>query len=100
MKARSYWPRNLKNVCILPENSEKGLGSRGECCWSYVESVFENTPKNLVVQGRVQLEHSNHRVQVGVEATCPHFNPSRVLTEITEPVGPFGTMPQEPWHHG
>ena len=38
--------------------------------WSYVVSAFENTTKNLVVQGRVQLEHSSHIVKVGVEATC------------------------------
>ena len=33
-------------------------------------SIFENTTKKLVVQGRVQLEHSSHIVMVGVEATC------------------------------
>ena len=27
-------------------------------------------PKNLVVQGRAQLEHSSHIVKVVVEATC------------------------------
>ena len=35
-----------------------------------VVSAFENTTKNLVVQGRVQLEHSLHIVKIGVEATC------------------------------
>ena len=54
----------------------------------------------LVVQGRAQLEHSNHIVKVGVEATCWHFKPWRILKETTEPAGPFGTMPQEPWHPG
>ena len=34
-----------------------------------VVSVFENIPKNLVVQGTAQLEHSSHIVKVGVEAT-------------------------------
>ena len=29
--------------------------------------VFENTPKNLKVQERVQLEQSSHIVKVGVE---------------------------------
>ena len=29
----------------------------------------------LVVQGRVQLEHSSHIVKVSVEATCQHSNP-------------------------
>ena len=57
-------------------------------------SVFENTPKKLVVQGRMQLE------QVGVEATCLHFNPWSILKETTKPAGPFRTMPQEPWHLG
>ena len=27
------------------------------------------------MQGRLLLEHSNHIVKVGVEATCQHFNP-------------------------
>ena len=50
------------------------LGSRKECCWGYV-SIYENTPKKLlqlylVVQGRVQFEHSSHIVKVSVEATC------------------------------
>ena len=61
---------DLKNLLILPENLAEGLGSRKEHCWSYVVSAFENTIKNLVVQGRVQLEHSSHIVQVGVEAKC------------------------------
>ena len=33
-------------------------------------SVFENAPKNLVVQGRVQLEHSSHIIKVVAKATC------------------------------
>ena len=70
-----------------------------EHCWSYVVSAFENTTKNLVVQGRVQLEHS-HIVKVGVEATCQHFNPWHILKGTTEPAGPFETMPQKPWHPG
>ena len=43
--------------------------------WHYIVSAFENTPKKLMVQERVQLEHSSHIVKVGVEATCLHFNP-------------------------
>ena len=64
--------RDLKNLCILPKNSAEGLGSKRELrsIWSYVVSAFENTTKNLVVQGRVQLEHSSHIVKVDVEATC------------------------------
>ena len=69
-KALKYFARDLKNLCILRENSAVDLGSRREHCWSYVLSAFENTAKNLVVQGRVQLEHScQHIVKVGVEAT-------------------------------
>ena len=50
------------------ENSAEGLGPRKERCWRYVVSVFENTPKNLVVQGRAQLENSSHIVKVLFEA--------------------------------
>ena len=82
------------------ENSAEGLGSRRECCWHYVVSFFENTPKHLVVQGRMQLDHSSHIVKVGVETTCLHFNPWCILKETTEPAGPFRTMPQEPWRPG
>ena len=54
----------------------------------------------LVVQGQAQLEHSSHIVNVDVEATCQHFKPWRIWKEMTKPAGPFGTMPQEPWHPG
>ena len=74
-KPLRYSARDLKNLRILHENSAEGLGSRRECCWRYVVSVFGYTPKHLVVQGRKQLEHSSHIVKVGVEATCLHFNP-------------------------
>ena len=59
-KAARYSASDLKNLHILPENSAEGLRSRREHCWSYVVSVFENTPKNLVIQGRVLLDHSSH----------------------------------------
>ena len=65
-----YIARDLKNLCILPENLAEALGSRKEHCWGYVVSAFENRTKNLVLQGRVQLEPSSHIVKVGVEATC------------------------------
>ena len=45
-----------------------GFMSRREHCGSYIVSVFENIPKNLLVQGRVQLEHISH-IKIGVEAT-------------------------------
>ena len=82
------------------ENSAEGLGSRRERCWCYVVSIFDNTPTNLVVQRRAHLGHSVHIVKVGGEATCLDFNPGHILKEMTEPAGPFGTMPQEPLHPG
>ena len=48
----------------------------------------------------MQLEHSSHIVKVGVEATCLYLNPWHTLKEMTEPAGPFGTMPQETWQPG
>ena len=69
-KAARFSAWDLKNFHILLENSAEDLGSKREHCWSYVVSAFENTTKNLVIQGRVQLEHSSHIVKVGVEATC------------------------------
>ena len=57
------------------ENSPEGIGCWREHCWGYV-SIYENTPEKLPhlppksVQGRAQLEHTNHIVKVGVEATC------------------------------
>ena len=54
----------------------------------------------LVIQGKVQLEHSSHIVNVGVEATCWHVKPRHILKETTKSAGPFGTMPQEPWRPG
>ena len=53
-----------------------------------------------MVQGMVQLQHSSHIVKVGVEATCYYFKPWHILKETTEPTGPFGTMPHEPWYPG
>ena len=54
----------------------------------------------LVVQGRMQLEHSNDIVKVGVKATCKHFKPWHILKETIKPADPFETIPQEPWHPG
>ena len=61
----------------------------GERCWSYIVSVFENTPKNLVIQGRAQLEHNSHIVMVGVEATCYYFNHRSILKEMIKLAGTF-----------
>ena len=57
---------DLKILSILPETLAESLGSRRECSWHYVVSDFENTPKNLVDQGRIMLEHSSHTVKVSI----------------------------------
>ena len=51
-KAIRYSAVDLKNLYIWPENPEEGLRSRREHCWNYGVSVSQNTPQNLVVQGR------------------------------------------------
>ena len=49
--------------------------SRSEHCGSYIVSVVQNIPKNLLVQGRVQLERISH-IKIGVKATYTKtFNP-------------------------
>ena len=53
--------RNLKNLRILPENSAEGFMSRREHCGSYIVSVFENIPKNLLVQGRGAAGAYSHK---------------------------------------
>ena len=54
----------------VTEIQQRPSGPR-ERCWGYV-SIFENTPKSCgdFTQGKAQLEHSSHIVNVGVEATC------------------------------
>ena len=56
--------RDLKNLRILPENSAEGFMSRRQHYGSYIVYI----PKNLLVQGRVQLEHISC-MKIGVEAT-------------------------------
>ena len=69
-QAGNIWIKHNENIKRpMPKNPIEDLRSRREHCWSYVVSVFENIPKNLVVQGRVQLEHSSQIVKVGIEAT-------------------------------
>ena len=63
--------REFKNLCILPKNSE-GLQFRRERSWGL--HIYENIYKKLlqlylVLQGRVQLEHSSHIVNISVKAT-------------------------------
>ena len=69
-KGQSHSARDLESLHILLGNSAEHPRSRREHWWSYIVSVFENTPKNWVVQGRAQLEHSSHKIMVGVKATC------------------------------
>ena len=90
--------RDLKNLHILPENSAEGFMSRRKHCESYIVSVFENIPQNLLVQGRVQLEHISH-IKIGVQATYfkTSFSPWRILKETTKLAVPFGTLSQETW---
>ena len=38
--------RDLKNLCILLENSAEGLWSMIECCWG-CKSICDNTPEKL-----------------------------------------------------
>ena len=45
-----------------------------------------------------QLEHISHRVKASLEAKFQNFKHWPILKEMTKPAGPFGTMPQEPWH--
>ena len=60
----THTARDLKNLRILPENSAEGFMSRRQHYGSYIVYI----PKNLLVQGRVQLEHIS-RMKIGVEAT-------------------------------
>ena len=39
-------------------------------------------------------------VKVVVKAACQQFRSWCILEEMTVPVSPFRTMPQEPWHPG
>ena len=65
--------RDLKNLSILLKNSTDGLESRSEHRWGYVSMRIHSKcgrifplKVGLVVQGRIQLEHSSHIVMVGV----------------------------------
>ena len=64
----------LKIYAFWWKIQQRASGKR-ERYWSYIVSVFENTPKNLVSQARAQLKHDSLIVKLCVEATCLHFNP-------------------------
>ena len=70
MKRAELQDTQLGILKLLLENSAEGLRFMRVHCWSYIVSIFENTPKHSVVQGRVQLEHNSHIVMVGVKTTC------------------------------
>ena len=59
----------ILNIYSFCQKIQKRASDPGEST-AGVYSIAQNTPQNLVVQGRVQLEHSSHIVRVGVEATC------------------------------
>ena len=46
-KTARYSDWGLKSLCILPENSAEGLGSRTEHWWGYT-SVYKNTSEKLL----------------------------------------------------
>ena len=54
----------IYTFCLKIQQRTSGPGERWR---SYIVSVYENTLKNLVVQGKVQLEHISHIVKVGVK---------------------------------
>ena len=60
--------RILKIYAFYQKIQQRTLGPT-ESSWSYIVSAFENIIKNLVVQGRMQLEHGTHIVKVSVKAT-------------------------------
>ena len=45
-KVTRYSARDLKNIYILLEKLAEGLGSRRECCWSYI-SAYEKPLKKV-----------------------------------------------------
>ena len=45
----------ILRIYVFLENLAEGQESRRERWWSFRVSVFENTPKNLVDQGRLQF---------------------------------------------
>ena len=40
------------------------------------------------------------RYNDNIKEPKPQDTQLRILKQITDPVGPFGTMPQKPWHPG
>ena len=78
-KAEKKSVMDLKNLCLLLENSVEGLGDSTvgviylsmriyarSCCIFPLKKLPQ---LHLVVQVRAQLEHNSHKVMVGVEPT-------------------------------
>ena len=101
----------ILKIYAFCQKIQRKTSSPGECCWCYI-SIYENAPQNCCIfplkvattllsgSRKGTTEYSSHIVKVGVEATCKHFKPWHILKELTEPAGPFGTMPQKPCHPG
>ena len=64
----------ILKICTFCQKIQQRALGPGESAAAATVPVFENSPKNLVVQGRAQLENSSHIVKVGLEATYLHFN--------------------------
>ena len=79
-KPKENQPRILKIYAFCQEIQQRALGL-GESpggvthLWEYTQKVAASFPEKLpklylVVQGRVQLEHSSHIVNFGIGTTC------------------------------
>ena len=78
--------------------------------WEYTLKLLHLPPKSchnffFVVQGRVQLEHRSHMLRSVLRLHANTSSPGLYdqiggngRKEMTKPVGPFGSMPQELWH--
>ena len=78
--------RGIIKIYAFCQKIQQMTSGPGERCWCYV-SIYENAPKNC-------------RIFPLKVATTLLSGSRRILKETTETVGPFGTMPQEPWHPG
>ena len=54
-KAAKYSALGLKNLCIMPKNLARFLGSRREHCWVYL-SIFNSTPEKLILKSIFPLK--------------------------------------------
>ena len=98
----------------LPERSEERSRSERKLSWgalwaphrvqgrapTHVLDWLISSPKSCPLKTNRSWEKALIViVLVGINATCLHFMPRRILKNPEyELAGPFGTMPQEPWH--